>query len=212
MILELFFLAGNAYLADCGSGCWKQEPLPYHKESQSHETGIGVRYKNVELAYRDLGTLKVNGLFVSDDAYDAKKKCFKKEPEQIFFSDAQEHTTGISLVYAPRFQNGKFSVQPSVGIMLVHQSESVTNYHTENTIRSYPTTNYRNTAVGTSMSRQEFSSSHRLTPMVGLLAQYHFNEKVSVGISYDYITNPRYVNSINGSGVSLVAGQVRVAF
>lgn len=203
-MLELLLAFGQAKYALCGTnGCWREPPAPYEFKLTTKTADVGIRWKSVELRYRDLGTASVRGQFSADVDYDSQAERFTPGA-QMSQGESSQHTTGISLAYAPRFSWGRWNATPSLGVMHVHQTQRVMfvqNGQPEST--AYHTT---------------VTSNGRYTPIWGLKLGVDLYGGLGAAVGYEMVLRPRYLHSLAGGGsdhkigLRLITVEVRYAF
>lgn len=182
--LELFVATGPATWSKCGTnGCWRQPPLPSKWNLDTTAHALGLRAGDVEIAYRDLGRVSVRGIYVLDAAYDSDRAQITDPHADRIDASTWQHTTGISIAYAPRWAWFNVSVSPAIGVLGIHQRQAFVWYDH----KGRPTTS------------GEETSEHRWTPMAGLKVAYAL-DGVAIGAGVEWFLRPRYVNSLAGGG------------
>lgn len=188
LAVELIVGAGTAHWSECGTnGCWRQPPLPYTYQLDTHQQKVGVRVGSVEIAYRNMGKASVRGTFVADDAYDSDRAVVQwgNRTPQYIDAEAVQSTHGVSVMYAPRFHAyGNFAIQPSVGLLWNRQRERITWFN----------------ADGSVQSSSDFLNSGSVTPIAGLALLYSFDKHWTAGASYEAAWRPRFRDSVAGGG------------
>lgn len=186
---EFFIYGGTAHWGKCGNkgqaydGCWEQQGvgIPAKWQLGTHATIAGFRVRDAyEFAYHDLGSVSVSGTFVADASYDSSAHVLHHPEAQRVDAYTQQHTTGVSASYAPRWAYGSFSVTPSAGLIWVAQSQS-----------------FSNTINGKSTTGNE-ANVHRVTPVLGLRLQGHPDKNWAIGAGVNWYAHPSYVNSLGG--------------
>ena len=200
--LEIFAATGPAHWSECGTnGCWRQPPLPSTMQLDTRAWQLGVRWKDLEVAYHDLGRVRADGTFVEDWDYDPHvHKVREGAPKAHSRSD--QHTTGVTVQYAPRFAMGHgFSVQPGVGVLRFHQSQTIDAQYGEHL-------QYQANWSG---------GGNGWTPVAGLRAMYTYR-RASVAVGSEWYLRPRLAMSVAGGGsdhpvgLRTVFAEVRYAF
>jgi hypothetical protein len=121
---ELFASAGPARYQPCGgAGCWQQSPLPFQFYPDTSATALGVRAGAWQLALRDLGSVAVHGIYVPDADYDPQALQVRDGARQ-WRGMVQQSTLGASVMYAPRWERGRLSLDAGAGVLLYRQRTS----------------------------------------------------------------------------------------
>lgn len=190
---ELFVSTGPAIWAKCGSnGCWRQDPLPSSFDGDTRATAIGVRWKEAELAWRDLGWASARGKYVKDEDYDPHSRRVRNPCATVYDVGTTQHTAGVSLAWAPRWSWDAVSLTPSLGVLWYRQHQQVTWYDRKGRVDH----------------EIEFTRGNHVTPMAGLRVAYSFGD-LTFGAGVEAFWRPRYRDSVAGGGEGRVGLRAR---
>lgn len=190
---ELFVSTGPASWSKCGSnGCWRQPPLPSTFDGDTRATAIGVRWKEAEIAWRDLGWASVRGKYVEDRYYDSDQARVTNRCATVYDIASTQHTAGVSLAWAPRWNWDAVSLTPSLGVLWYQQHQRVTWYDHK----------------GRVSQEIELRHGNHVTPMAGLRLTYSFGE-LSFGAGVEAFWRPRYRDSVAGGGEGRIGLRAR---
>lgn len=171
-MLELLVSYGLAFWQECGTnGCWRQPPLPYEQHFTDQTASIGLRYKDIEVRYHDLGVASIHGSFVADSDYDSKTHGFNCAMPHIFWGQrkcevigttATQHSTGVTAAWSPTFHTGSIQVKPSIGVLIMRQRLWVNDpgQRTEQ-LNVNRVTPLAGLSLGTDKLKVEFTAYHR---------------------------------------------------
>lgn len=186
---EIIAGVGTTTWRQCGTvGCWRQPPEPYRFDLTTGGWILGGRLGWAELAYRDLGRVSVQGVYVLDADYDSNTQTIRDGAKRIPARSAQ-HTAGVSIALAPRFQWGNVTATPILGAIVAHQRQWFWNYD----------------GAGKVTGEGQETNSTRLAPFAGLRLGARFDQ-LELWASWEQFGNVRYVNSLATRPRQVLAG------
>lgn len=118
---------GRATYAWCGpSGCWKQEPLPYHDKRTVTTSMFGLRFPmshniDIDLLRHDFRIASAGGTYVADDDYHPATHHVKDGASTSEVALAAK-TEGHSLSLSPHYPIGALELRGRAGIFAYKQT------------------------------------------------------------------------------------------